>query len=86
MAKNAKCAKKPKKLFRKFACLYCTSGLAGVICTSNSMGSSEFGINTMSVALKRGKFDEAKPSEISIFNATRVVFIPNFTATHVIPS
>jgi len=35
------------------------------------------------VALKMGKFS---PSEISIFNATRVVFIPNFTVTHAIPS
>ena len=38
---------------------------------SNSMGSSEFGIITMSVALK---IHEAKPSEISIFNVTLVVF------------
>ena len=40
----------------------------------------KFEINTTSVALKWVKFHEAKPSEISIFNATRVVFIPNFTA------
>ena len=40
----------------------------------------KFGINTTSVAFKMGKIHKAKPSEISIFNATRVVFIPNFTA------
>ena len=39
------------------------------------MGSGE--ICTTSVALK---FHEEKLSEISIFDATRVVFIPNFTA------
>ena len=40
-------------------------------CTSNS------GINTMSVVLKMGKIHQVKPSEISMFNATRVV-LPNF--------
>ena len=36
----------------------------------------KFGINTMSVVLKMGKtFLKVKPSEISIFNATRVVYL-----------
>jgi len=40
----------------------------------------KFGINTRSIVLKWVKFCKAKPSKISIYNATRVVFIPNFTA------
>ena len=37
-------------------------------------------VKTTSVALKMAKIYKAKPSEILIFNATRVVFIPNFSA------
>ena len=44
------------------------------------MGSSEIWVNTTSAALKWVNFHTIKPSYISIFNAARVVFIPNFTA------
>ena len=44
----------------------------------------KFGINTMSVVLEMVSFTLVK--FIPISNTTRVVFIPNFTATHAIPS
>ena len=46
----------------------------------------KFGINTTSVVLEMGiNFTRRSQVKFTISN-TRVVFIPNFTATHVIPS
>ena len=46
------------------------------------MGSSEIWDKYHECCIGNGdKFHEAKPSELSIFNATRVVFIPNIIAT-----
>ena len=47
----------------------------------------KFGINTTSVVLEMGiNFTRRSRVKFTIFNTTRVVFIPNFTATHAIPS
>ena len=44
----------------------------------------KFGINTTSVVLEMVSFTLVK--FIPISNTTRVIFIPNFTATHAVPS
>ena len=46
----------------------------------------KFGINTTSVVLEMGiNFTRRSRVKFTISNTTRVVFIPNFTATHAIP-
>ena len=47
----------------------------------------KFGINITSVVLEMGiNFTRRSRVKFTISNTTRVVFIPNFTATHAIPS
>ena len=47
----------------------------------------KFGINTKSVVLEMGiNFTRRSLVKFTISNTTRVAFIPNFTATHAIPS
>ena len=47
----------------------------------------KFGINTTSVVLEMEiNFTRRSRVKFAISNTTRVVFIPNFTATHAIPS
>ena len=47
----------------------------------------KFGINTASVVLEMGiNFTRRSQVKFTISGTTRVVFIPNFTATHAIPS
>ena len=47
----------------------------------------KFGINTTSVVLEMEiNFTRRSRVKFTISNTTRVVFIPNFTATHAIPS
>ena len=47
----------------------------------------KFGINITSVVLEMGiNFTRQSRVKFTISNTTRVVFIPNFTATHAIPS
>ena len=47
----------------------------------------KFGINTTSVVLEMGiNFTRRSQVKFTISNTTRVVFIPNFIATHAIPS
>ena len=69
---------------------------ACMVLTGNSMGSSEIWDKYHSCCIGNGKFHLASPREIyphfrlvkfiPISNTTRVVFIPNFTATHAITS
>ena len=55
--------------------------------TSNSKGSSEIWDKYHSCCIGNGKFHLALPREIyPYFQYNIVVFIPNFTATHAIPS
>ena len=70
-----------KEVFYEYPICACFGIRQYFVCTSNSMGSSEIWDKYHECCIGNGdKFHEAKPSEISIFNATRVVFIPNFIA------
>ena len=63
---------------------YCCEFNYGINWIQHGDSSEIWDKNTTSIALKMGKYHKMMLNEIYIFNATKVVYIPNFTATHAV--